>query len=516
MRFAMSCLVVLALSTGALSAAEPDWGRVMTHYRRARVAFDAGDMVAAGRHYARAAALPPDTPAYQRGVLERINEHRRHAMLPPVMPDPRVARAAQAHADYLAAHTASGALSLEEAHRERPGRRGFTGERPGDRLIRQGFAGHSAEVVTEVLEPGEAVDHLVNTVYHRTGILRPRARLAGVGRATRTVVDLAWDEGADAGSELSVYPGPGQEGLPPRFPGGETPEPLPGRTYPVGTPISLVGAGGAPAVSAARLRGPEGEVPLVVLTGDTLPRGDLIGDFVFLVPERPLTPETRYEAAVNVARPGGTRRLRWAFTTGSSVPGEELWSVVVTALDREPLVPRPGQPMTFRATLETSRPGGLLLAWLVDGRQVAQGPPAPLTWTPTKPGVVTVEARATWPERPGAYGRRIMQFTVPDAQGRLPAAAGTVRDPGGRDLGVKLDLSPEPPWDRGAQVSLTGTTTGIEGPVRFTFTVDGAAVPGDGGGRAVWSADGALAHVFTVTAEFEGGRLTRTLTLRPD
>ncbi len=524
MRFILKRIALLAILftlvgvTHARSLrSQISWRQIYKDYQRARMAYLRGDVKTARLHYKKAAVLPRDTPSSQRAALERINYHRMQAMLVPVMPDLAVARAALAHAKYLNYHTSEGSLTLAEAHRETPGKHCFTGEGPGDRLAKQGFYGGSTEVVTAVIEPVEAVDHLVNTVYHRSGILRPEARYAGFGAVSRGVIDLAWKTGSKAETDWIFYPGDWQKDVPPRFPGGETPEPLPGRKYPVGVPISVGGGKGAPKLIKALLKGPDGKVPLKLLDKKSAPNGSMLGNYIYLVPLEPLKENARYQCAVKVKTKAGIRQRSWGFRTGKKVPGEELWQVSISKFDRSPRTIRPGKSVIFSVEVETNRPDEVAIKWTVNGQVMKSGPGKTFRWRVPLEGTYLIDAYAFYPKNPKAFGRRCLQITVPgtSANSNTPGSQGLV-DPSqkNRSIAVKLDFQPKPPWKRGANVQLRASTTGMKGDVIYTFACDDKVIASSARPSARWIADGEIDHVFTVKVEFDGGTMTRTVTFR--
>lgn len=427
-RGVLAALVMLA--TAAVTHAQD---RVMTRYLLARRAFLRGEIARAHALYDEAARVPAGTPELQARALARLNEHRRAAMLVPLVPDRRVARAAAAHARYLDRHhDAEAELGLEDAHTERPGTDGYTGEGPAERIAAQGHRGGATEGVTSVTDPAEAIDHLVNSVYHRTGLLRPEARYFGIGVGARAVVNLAWGRGdleraarPVAGSKATLvwsYPGPGQAGVPPRFPAGETPNPLPDGEYPVGPPLSVATSEGAPTILEARLEGPGGAVPLRVLGARNAPRVDLMGDWAYVVPLRPLEPETTYRASL-VFEAGGRRgRRRWAFTTGADVPGEEIYEVRITRFAYEPREPVAGGRMEFHVDVESNRPE-VQVRWTVGGEVLQDGPRRDFFWRVPAPGWYEIRATAHLGEGIEAFSERAEFLLVPGPNGEADTSA---------------------------------------------------------------------------------------------
>ena len=501
-------------SSGDILRKQISWRQIYIDYQRARMAYIRGDIKSAQRHYAKAARLPQGTPASQRAALERVNYHRLQAMLVPVMPSLQVARAAKAHANYLRLHTTEGALSLAEAHREKPGRKGFTGEGVGDRLAKQGFYGGSTEVVSAVTEPEEAVDHLINTVYHRGGLLRPEARYAGFGASSRTVIDLAWKSGSKAETDWVFYPGDWQKDVPPRFPGGETPEPLPGQTYPVGPPISVGGGEAAPKLLKAFLKGPKGKIALKLLNAKNAPSSAMLGKYIYLVPLSPLEENSRYQCSVKVKTKAGIRQRSWGFRTGDEVPGEELWQVKITKLNRQPQRIVTGRKVRFSVDIEANRPDEVSVRWSINGKKVKDGSDRFFQWRVPDGGTHLIDAYAYYPKNPEAFGRRCLQISVPGSSMGPTNSNQGLRDPsrGNKAIAVKLEFQPSPAWKKGTKVKLIATTSGIEGKATYSFSCDGRVFASSSKPRALWIADGKIAHVFSVKVEFAAGSVTRTVT----
>jgi len=487
---------VCLFSIGSPSSAAQSWTSRLKTFRSARRLYSQGKHVRAFALYKTAATLPTDTPALQKRTLERINYHRMHAMLVPVMPDERIARAAAAHASYLARNEpGEKALDLSRAHREQKGNPGYTGHRLGQRLSHQGFKGSGCEVISWECDPARAVDHLVNSIYHRGGILRPDARYAGVGIDGRTVIDFAWAPGTATEIDWAVYPGVGQQGVPPRFPGGEIPDPLPGATYPVGSPLSIIGPKNAPKVERVTLVGPKGEVPVKTLHSENIAHGDLLGRFVHAMPMRALECNARYTADVLFEVEGRRWSYRWQFFTGSETPGEELWSARVVALDHSPRYIRPGTLLHFTAKVDATHPEHLQLRWSVDGKPMKTGKAKTFSHRVQKPGVIEVEARAFYPDRPEAYGRRVQKLFILDESGTIPSLHNDVGK-----LSIRLDFDPEPPWEKGRPVSLylRTKTKGLDGrKPQFSFFVDDTIIgERSSSPKAVWRSDGVTDHVF--------------------
>ncbi len=497
-RFAAALL--LAWTTTWVGADQGPSGRSAARaaelYARARAAFAKGETE---RAYAlHASASLPDSRLEEpiRRALDRVNHHRRFAMLPPVVADPRVTRAAAAHAAYLDRHAPAPApgvpIRLREVHGEEPDRPGFTGRTAAERVAAQGLAGRVDEVISfGIPEPEAAVDHLMNTVFHRIGLLRPAGRRLGHGVGRDTVLDLVREGDVDG---VFCYPGPGQQDVPPRFPGGEAPDPLPDAAYPVGPPLSVMVARGDPEVLSARLVGPSGEVRLKRIDRTTGPRPDLLEGCVFFVPEAPLEPGTEYEARFRLV--GSERRI--VFTTGREVPGEERLTASFPRLTVTPPVADPGEWMQAEVELVASHPDRVRVEWRIAGAPAGEG--RRIRWKAGEPGTHQIEVRATYPPHPTAAARRGAFFTV--------------RDPVRREaLGKPLGLSfhPSAPWTAGTRVRLSATPLHMGPTVRYQFSVDGRLLGTSETPEWTWIADGRHDHRFEVVFRFPGGKATRSV-----
>jgi uncharacterized protein YkwD len=176
----------------------------------------------------------------QRAGLDRSNFHRTAAGLTAIRPDRAIDLAAQAHADYDRRNPGGG-------HQETAGRPGYIGTRFWDRLAHFGYAQAHGEVMywATQLTAAYAVDGWVASVYHRLPFMDYATTDLGYGEATGgnlTVSCIDFGFRGDVAPDrtlITTYPADGQRDVPTGWTGHESPEPLPGRTYPVGYPASL-------------------------------------------------------------------------------------------------------------------------------------------------------------------------------------------------------------------------------------------------------------------------------------
>jgi uncharacterized protein YkwD len=268
----------------------------------------------------------PRAASDQDRVLERTNEHRRAAGVPPLAADPQVQAAAQSHAQYMAD---TGQLSHAQAQRTSPH---YSGDSLEDRLRKAGveFA-RSGEAVglASQSSPSVVVDDLMNTVYHRLLLLSAGFTRAGAGvargpagglDATYVAIDfVAAPQAAGGGaSGVAVYPADNQRDVPGEFdPASETPNPFPQQEL-VGQPVSVqAGADARLVVDDFRLSA-AGQPPLeaTVLTQSNdmqMPEWAAV-----LVPLQPLVPGTTYEARFSGTIGGSTVERTWRFATASA------------------------------------------------------------------------------------------------------------------------------------------------------------------------------------------------------
>lgn len=181
-------------------------------------------------------------------ALAFFNARRADVGMPPIEYDAAIARAASAHAHYLALNDASG-------HDEVEGHPGFTGVDATARVRRLTEAYGASEVLSVFgnhASQREALAQIFASPYHRGAIFFDWVR-AGAARESAnrsiTVVDFADIGHALADNELIAYPFDGQSDVPVAWTDNEVPDPLgPGSTYrglDVGYPITLSGGASA-------------------------------------------------------------------------------------------------------------------------------------------------------------------------------------------------------------------------------------------------------------------------------
>jgi hypothetical protein len=157
-------------------------------------------------------------------------------------------------------------------------------------------------------------DGWMNSVYHRAPLLRREVVSFGYGHALGCGdVDLGKQASKDGG--WTVWPPTGARSVPTTFfASRESPNPAGTRAV-VGSPISFVSSTKIRSLEAS-LRGPSGDVAILVLT-EANDAAHLVREGeVHLIPLAPLAPLTTYTATFAIAS-GDSIRATTTFTTGS-------------------------------------------------------------------------------------------------------------------------------------------------------------------------------------------------------
>ncbi len=242
------------------------------------------------------------------------NQLRFAAGAPTVPADPRVASAAQHHADY-------NSLNGTVGHYETAGLTGYTGYGPRDRVAAAGLV---TSFVSEVATGGGSgplagVQQLWDAPYHRLGLMHPNATTLGWGYSSlggreSIVADIVYDFGFRA-VEFARSPYDGQANVPTSWSGNESPNPLPsGASRPVGYPIMVVYSGAQPVdMRAAEIVAPDGSRAPLYYAPQQFER-----DYQVIVPQQPLASGTRYHVRFDITVNGAYATNEWDFTTAGS------------------------------------------------------------------------------------------------------------------------------------------------------------------------------------------------------
>jgi hypothetical protein len=230
------------------------------------------------------------------------------------------------------------------SHVEEVGSPGFVGVNWFDRDRAKGYAPiGGSEVMSSGSAPRNAVDGLLNVLYHRAALLQFDPVDVGIGwsaigrpdMATPLVIDFASpdDGSARSGGQTAqssidgvvVWPLEGSEGLPIHM-GDEEPNPVPGEDVRLlGTPASI-SVSSDQKLDASTFTMIEDEsgvtVPTVILSGANDPAHSISQSFIGLVPTSALKINTTYRidfvgTITEVGSSTGTPYSRtWRFSTG--------------------------------------------------------------------------------------------------------------------------------------------------------------------------------------------------------
>lgn len=266
-------------------------------------------------------------------AFDRLNELRQSAGLGLLAQAVSLDQAAQAHAAWIVAND-----SL--AHEETAGTPGFTGTHWWDRAEAAGYVPvEGAEAIVSPSHGAQGVDALVNSVYHRAGLLAFEPVDVGIGwtgaAAAHTAMPLVIEvtrPGADAVRSagqaaqpglhgVAIWPVDGAVGVPLAL-GQEVPNPVPSQdVLSLGSPVSLtVDEETTIAVASFVMSNAatDAVVPGRVLSNASDPNGLLPRSFVALVPLSVLAPATTYRVVFTGSTTG--------FATGESAPVQRSWT----------------------------------------------------------------------------------------------------------------------------------------------------------------------------------------------
>jgi len=266
----------------------------------------------------------------QRAVLDRVNQYRTKAGLPPVAANAQLLQAAQAHANYLKDEAYSGHAEPDTASPY------FTGADPFARIkaARYAFA-NAGEVVAQqsTFHPEAAVDALMMAIYHRFIILSSDYTDAGPGAALvdhrgvetlNVTVDFGALTPPPPTGTLVLYPIDRQEGVPADFdPAHESPNPMPGRVlvgYPVSVQTDSIRKLRVNTFAMYEMGENEALSPIEtrLLTNDVDAETPTFG--AAIIPAAPLKPGTRYRLAFSGSIDGNPVARNWEFTTAAASP----------------------------------------------------------------------------------------------------------------------------------------------------------------------------------------------------
>jgi len=289
-----------------------------------------------------AAQLSVPTPvgydADRLAAFNRLNEIRLSAGLGMLAQSTAMDQAAQAHAEWMIANDAF-------THEETAGTPGFTGTNWARRDEAFGYVPvEGAEVMTGPAHGAQGVDGLINTVYHRAGMLAFEPVDVGIGWSngiasnvsmplvldiTRPGTDAIRALGQAAQSSIhgvQAWPLDGAQNVPLRL-GMESPNPVPNQdVLTLGTPASITVAETKTVSSTLFMvtnRTSGSIVPVQVLTNQNDSNFLVPESFVAAIPLTVLAPNTTYTVAFSgnvLDRVSGAVEVisrTWSFTTAA-------------------------------------------------------------------------------------------------------------------------------------------------------------------------------------------------------
>ncbi len=268
-------------------------------------------------------------------AVQALSRYRTAMGLSAVTPNAALKQAALGHSQYLSAlldRAILGKLAPDgtpEMHRQRAGNPKFTGLTIGDRTKRAGYffgAGEQVVFSSAGNSGAYAVEELMATVYHRSGLLNPAWTELGAAVDTPDAV-LVMGEGPVkakvANDWIAVYPANQSTTARVAFQ-NEIPDPAPDRPGQwLGLPVSIhAAAGQVLQISQFQLfEHAENPIPASVKGRLLTAKNDtkIAKNEAFFMPEFPLNYNLRYEAVAEmtvVTASGSTpKTLRWTFQT---------------------------------------------------------------------------------------------------------------------------------------------------------------------------------------------------------
>jgi hypothetical protein len=264
-------------------------------------------------------------------AVQALSHFRQGMGLSAVVPNDKLNQTALGHSQYLSALTDRSILSrlapdgTPEMHRQRLGYPKFIGVNIGDRTKKFGYPFSAGEQVVfndRNSTGASAVEQLIATVYHRSGLLNPAWTELGAAVDTPDAV-LVMGEGAVKGRVtadwIGIYPADQSTTARVAF-SHEIPDPAPDRPGQwLGLPISIH-AGTGQTLNTRRFELMDGKGAKVVgrvLGSKTDSR--VATSEVFFMPEKPLQYAMRYSVeadfSVVIAAKEVQKNMRWSFQT---------------------------------------------------------------------------------------------------------------------------------------------------------------------------------------------------------
>ena len=245
-------------------------------------------------------------------VVESFNETRANGGLEPAVIDPQLCLAATGHANYLEQNPGAG-------HIQTPGKPGFIGRTPTERLSRMGYAGGSWEVLVPSATDIEiAVKRLFDAPYHRASMMNAGPIKIGGGFIGGTVVI---DGEVSTEPKTVLSPADGQKNVQPFWKDTEVPDPFrlhSANSKLVGYPIMFVRQG-TKRIVIKRFKVSDTQGKEIAAYENFPGYDDHLNAEAFIMPKKPLDSGTTYRVNVEATDDKGKDIGKtWSFTTAAS------------------------------------------------------------------------------------------------------------------------------------------------------------------------------------------------------
>lgn len=286
-------------------------------------------------------------PTYAAGspqlqAFNEINGVRQAVGLGLLAQNTQLDTAAFNHASFIATNINNNSAVF--SHTEIATLPGFTGLNPSDRTTFTGYGSQAGEELTldvppinGVVQPSPVMG-LLNSVYHRAGLLDQCYRDVGIGEATQInqygfpftpfVIELGSKNGCQTNASNFVlhYPLTGQTNVP-LFAGGEAPNPYPNLpllngsadTSTISSPISVASANGTTLTLtsiAVTEQNSSVQIPMNVITAQNDINPALArSNWLYFYGNSPFKPKTTYNVNFVGAVNGVTINQNWSFIT---------------------------------------------------------------------------------------------------------------------------------------------------------------------------------------------------------
>ncbi|HEX5504321.1 MAG TPA: CAP domain-containing protein [Thermomicrobiales bacterium] len=358
---------------------------------------------AAGLAPARPVAAADDGTAT---ALAAINQARAALGIPPLARSAALDGSAGAHATYYRLNYGDPTLGGMGLHYETPGKPGFTGV---DFAARAKAAGYSGSINENIGLSGSilvSLDWFMGTVNHRLTLLDPRYTDVGFGvvndgAAKIEVIDLGTIVWRDTiAPTWEPWPPPNARDIGARF-DGETPNPFPGATFPLGYPVTLKYNGaGAVTFTGGQLARNGQAVASVGATG----AGFITRNTYLLAAITPLQPGATYTVTVQGTAAGQAFTQSWNFTTKGTgdapPPATPVPAPTPSPAPAPSATPAPS-PAPTPAPSPTSTPGAALPPGVA-----TMDPAAVLRWRAADADVYHGTTKRTWTWGPDVLATR--------------------------------------------------------------------------------------------------------------